>query len=1774
MPKKSNSRENLKINAEIIREKTSSKILIANHYPILRALGIGPIGLPGFHDAILTLKKVCSFSNIDTIQVLSASLFHLFTQNETDHFLEKFPLPGSSHKSGDFKVDNDTFKNSPIYWLFSGVDDQVRERFTADIDLKNINYHPIATFGLLAITHRNLVNPVDKHEKGLSNLAENLKLLMTNPSWKVKIEEVISSYFNCQKEPIDQHLSHFLEKVYEDQIPLRDLNKNQELLLNKLAQLNHDNPEILAKNASTLDEDSHPSSNLNKNNQTPQTSIYRTPTDLDNNNDKDEDESEEENLSFHSTVGTWRSEIDAQNILSSNEVLLPEEVESVENSIYDEDDNAIDDSTKLCRALNLYYSIPLNHISSILIGTPGLDFLKNEMDNRIVIDIANDLIHLPTPIQRLNQTTDEHYIHDHLPLILESNTKSLLLRLINTNNSTHRLKDYIDEKSLKNANSFKHIQGFKLHRITEGKVSKVLCSQTLHACHDEVKTAYIQGGAYNFIHMGCYYTKLEIDNLNQLFIDTCKTTFSHCSFSENHKLPSGTIGTTRVPKIDKVNSFINQKWRQLNNLKKSIKSPDDLWTFHNALTLYTITVLNLSTTHRPHLDPYYSIENFIDDRFVQITEKVIMKGFEGRLCVLSHISLLQFKEYLKHINYITQSLSDTSKKLFTDITNRKSDPKNGTPLFFLVFNNKLQPITKNEIREYLCSIVGIQLPENFYRHLFSSYFAKINTPRQLIATQMGHISKGAEPYASWSQFSPTELYNQLAPLLDSYFTKELDIKIISSPFPKSYKPMGINVMCEKRMLGPYARKALRKANFSDTDIEQLDLLFFENAEQATKSKLFINRKTQKNHLSILKSQKIKNPHKTLEAYYQNKKRKCQWKVETFSSIEKSLFGPSFPRKYHAGKTYFNKINSILLKSDQNSIQVNSREARCLLALSAIISGTINQKDHLIEIANSNKPGYQDIRFSKAIELNGLNKKTHRTWILNSISIIALEKITDIDSVIDENNFDITLELFELPKLRRLISCLKAYHLIHLPSSIINWTSKPEMQNSIGVQGYKNIAGDYTDTNYKTSQNNFNIDTSNWKNFQVISKNNSDDAFTQPEAIKRVKQLSSALSQYKSERFGPKEALQKLHHLKHSDNFTIKTLPEQLLLEWVEHELSNQRIVVSSIATYFSKIYQYIFPEFIRFASLDDLDDEVLFETIYPRVLKRIDGDYADKSTDRPYPALSSFHQYLASCYGFENLHFSARKVSPEASIQHIITEPQYQACLDAISQMKIDEELKIHLMIALILYKRLGLRKYEVFKLQVKDIFADAKMVHIHGNHIQAEKSNRGNRLLPYDKLLTAEEVKILERCVNTSSLNTSNSNLLFEGLIQIYSRNSVQNRITSFLTMLVRSITRNQNLSIKSFRKSFASEILIQLGTSTDFRASSRFFEAQPEYLNDYIHKSFNQKSPSNLYWLVANLLGHTTPNTSFEHYTLTKDLLIFFETEKNLEQETKYSSVLNNIASKNDLTVATIKNLNRYKLFKFCYLHGSKLTILTHVPFKINTPHFEALFSKKVDIETLQKNLLVYANGDLLANEVDNQLLLTQGTTNALIKGIKSLIKHKHPSQISDALVKKMIIDHSRFELKGNSFKKKQLPQITAKTINNLIKLDDGNLKILQEIWRNQFTLGRYIKEELIIQSRSELTRFLSIYQTFNAHELEESYLNIDIIGTRNLKKLVAIEIKESYIEINDYQKIEEDGYPLENFILKISYRNRQAKKRAFCPFGISTIIFWASIYKILAL
>lgn len=801
----------------------------------------------------------------------------------------------------------------------------------------------------------------------------------------------------------------------------------------------------------------------------------------------------------------------------------------------------------------------------------------------------------------------------------------------------------------------------------------------------------------------------------------------------------------------------------------------------------------------------------------------------------------------------------------------------------------------------------------------------------------------------------------------------------------------------------------------------------------------------------------------------------------------------------------------------------------------------------------------------------MNKKTHRTWILNSISIIALEKITDIDSAIDENDFDSTLEHFELPKLRRLISCLKAYHLIHLPSSVINWTSKPEMQNSIGVQGYKNLVGDYSNTNHKASQNNFNIDSSNWKQFQVVDQSHSDYALTKSEALKQVKQLSSALSQYKSERFGHKEALQKLHHLKNSDNFTIKTLPEQLLLEWVEHELNSQRIVVSSIATYFSKIYQYILPEFMGFTSLDDLDDEVLFETIYPRVLKRVDGDYADKSTDRPYPALSSFHQYLATCYGFENLHFSARKLSPVASIQHIITEPQFQACLDAISQMKIDEELKIHLMIALILYKRLGLRKSEVFKLQVKDIFTDAKMVHIHGNHIQAEKSERGNRLLPYEKLLKAEEVKILERVVNASSLNTPNRNLLFDSLIQTYSRNPVQNRITSFLTLLVRSITRNQNLSIKSFRKSFASELLVQLGTSMDFEASSRFFEAQSEYLNDYIHKSFNQESPSNLYWLVANLLGHTTPNTSFEHYTLTKDLLIFFETEKKLEQDSNYSSVLNNIASTHDLKVATIKNLNRYKLSKFCYLYGSKLTVFSRVPFRIHTPHFEALFSKKIDIETLQQNLLVYANGDLPANEIDNQLLLAQGTTNAFINGIKHLIDYKHPSQISDALVKKMIIDHSRFELNGNAFKKKQLPQITAKTIKNLIKLNDGNLKILEEIWRNQFTLGRYIKEELIIQSRSELTKFLSIYQTFNAHEFEDNYLNINIIGTRNVKELVPIENNEPYIKTNDCQKIVEDDYPLENFTLKISYRSPKAKKPAFCPFGLNAIIFWSSIYKI---
>ena len=1754
----------LKKNAIRVLDSSSHRIQLSHIYLVLRTLGLKiPDWIVDFDVALQCLHRVSYFSEADSLQDIRPALESFFEADKIDHFLNHFPRSGVSHKSGKFRLTDEEFLKNPIYGLFAGIENEIYDRFTLNLNQHTQTYHPLLTFGLISVIFINKTTLIDEEYKGMKTLCNNLKRLVSIQSWKDNFSKLIIDFINQSPNRNDLSLPSFFTAVTNKELNLASLDKDQESLLRKLVNIfDSDGDSILHPSNDMAEElqnklPAEPEEKMGDNAEI----LIKPKIDI----DIDEDLEKQSNL-FIKTVGTHRKERDAQNLLYSNETLLPNEIATVEESIYQTD---IDNRLRLCRALSLYYSIPIERIPSILIGIPELDFTKEVMRARIVIDTENNKIYLPTPIQVLHEESDEKLKHQHLPLILESNTKTFI-ELVANKKMGGSLADFLDKDLINLAKSFKDLPEFRQHRITRGKVAQALSTNILNYCHDQVKTAYLQGGSYKFIHMGCYYTRLSIQSLNELFLVVSKSTFKRSEFPE-HAKEQGFIGSQRTPEIDAVKSFLIQTRKKLENLKHSIKITNDLWTFHNEFTLYTITLLNLSTTHRPHLDPYFTQQNFIDDKLVQITEKVVMKGFEGRVCVLSDQSVQQYHLYLKHLACLAEALLKQGfgelSQVLTNLLEGLNDPKDGLPLFFLIKNSKIQPINKSSLKTYYQSIEGLEFHENFYRHCFSSYMTSIQIPRLLIATQMGHISKGLEPFSASTQLSPVEFYKKLKPSLNKYFSV-LGIVPVKPPILTKYKKLSLtNLTWETRSLGPFHRETARKFELEDDTITVIDQILWTSESNSLEKRIYINKALQSNHLKMIKKMGFRKAQKTLSEYYHYKKTKFSWKIESYNPLVKSPFDRFFGFKFQQGKKYYNKILSTLLEFIENKDLVDSKNTQIMLSLSALVSGAVFNKTHLLEIAKADKKRYQDIGISLAIDLTGLNIKSCRTWILNSVSVSIVNKLNDNCTAISEMDIDAYLKTLGMPRLSKLTTYLKCYHRIYFSGIHVNFIDNLEMQNSVGVAGYQAMFGNFTPQNNALSTL---YDSHHDLSLAVEGAIAKEKQSNIDENLSRMKTFSSLLGDAKRKGLGWVESLTEIEQFESNLKEYKLLLVEHLLINWIKHELDIKALAVSSITTYFSKIYGYVIIGFKEFSSIEEIEDDNLYDDIYPQILKSISEDYDLKNTVGPFSALGAFHTYLSEFYGFQDLHFSSGKVEKKSSIQPLLHEQQYQQILKFIDETPdCDKKTKSCLKLGFILYKKMGLRLGEIFKLQPKNICLESKTIHVSGNRISASKSERGNRLLTYDLLLDDKEMKLLSTWSENLTLHPKVKYFLFDDLNQKYSNDIVLNRISHFYKTLIRSVTNNPKLSIKSLRKSFASEVFIKLSTHKNNRMVRSLYKIKDSSIQDHIHKVFNLSTPENLYWLEADWMGHSTPLTSFESYVLTKDLAVFLHSEVQLESLPNYLKILRSLAPKQDFNEAVFRNLNRYQNEKFLRLFATKLTNLKKVPFQGFKPSFKTLFNVKLDIDTLQKALVLNAH-DIDPFKIDQYLYMPDGTTN-LIKGMATNVTQQEGNAVPATIIKNMIKKLSWFEFDGGTFNKKRLSKATYQTLSNALEiLSVKEINIMADIWKRQIPSAYEKTAEFTITSRQDLKLFLSLYKKIHAHNTHGGYLSISAKGIKNLQEDPCLDVEEAFIMFSDDRQLDGEKFPVEEFILKVSNHAKTAKVKEFCSYGLNSIIFWAFIAK----
>ena len=1777
MTKPSSSKESyIETNAKRLVEESQGLFDLDDIRLILESIGGDTPNLFNLEIAITNLHRILKLEKGTYFKKTYVALKKVqkIIENKDD-ILSKY----SGHQySNTCLLDRNKFDQNPRYGIFASTPLATSQKLTLVIDEKNTTYHPILTLAfltaLILIKNRSQDGSVD----GLKTLCENIHYLINDQDSKDEITKLIQKYISHEKDPVNEisvfNLLDYLHNIKNSFRKETDLKKQAIELINKVANQRSKLQELLKldyREPLFNDVDNNIPNQSNKE-ALPVIQVLKPEkpisTQILNKPDADERDlgvlPELKSNPFLRTLGIHGSEHEAQGLAHVNDTLLPNEIQLIEEAIFEDSHGDLDlEKIKLAWALMLYYSIPINAINFILIGQSEEDYSRDEYLWHIVIDLKSNLVMLPTPIQKLNQSKDDLTQHKHFSLPLEKKIKGLLLKIAECK-EVFRLNSIITSDVQKTARSFKSLKNFRQYRITAGKVSRVLFNNVFWTCQDQVKTAYLQGGAYDFVHMGCYYTQLNTSELVELYK---KVTSSIFRLHELLKTPlqNQMIGSLKTPSSETVRDFLNLKHSKLDELRKNVKTNEQLWEYHNQLALYTVTLLCIESSHRPHNDPFYSINNFIDHNLIQITEKEIMRGFEGRLALVEDTVANQVQIYLKHLENWSRALSlqgvnQTSKFLNDLVTGEMTVPV-GIPLFFLIKNGSLSSISEKALNAYFNSENEINLECNFFRHFFSSELCRLNVPRIDIADQMGHNSKGLELGAK-SRFNPN-LTDKLIllPFLEN-IASSLDLKPTAQiPFAK-YQSLNLKkIKASKKLLGPFKRSENRKIQLNTADVFKIDALLESKNFDPRAKKQFITIKLQSYHQLTLKNNGFSKPSKALQSYYLSKKTELAWIIEKSSTLAKSPFGRRYGIDFHNGKKLLSTINNLVLQVLDNPNTFNNEEKRVLLCLTAMASGSIFFNEHIIGIANLNLNKIEDIKLSSGTEL--IDSDYHKFWFLNSSTTALINLINEpvlFPITIDE--LEKTLTRFKLPKLNYLKRSISAYFALYHSNTLTHFIENRDSQSSIGLKDTIKILGDFSEINEHPNL------FPNQNHLHPLEAE--DKAANTIETSEFTKSINTILRNAKDTKLGHSRTLDALE-----EKWPFKTtLPQlnsaqTLLFEWIKLAITEKWHAVSSISQYFQNTYKFIERYFSQI-SLLDLDDEFLIDDLYPCVLKDMESYYEQKDSEVPTAALSSFHRSLETLRDIESVKFIGGSKINLATLQNqLLTEDEYQQCLSIVQKSNLDETSKKHLSLSLMLYRRLGLRKSEIFKLKIKDVCLQSKTIHVHGIKYDRQKTIRGNRLLPYSSLLKVDETKQFEEYINNQSLekNSEKNLLLFHNQVEIYSKTVVVKKVTAYIQTLLLSVTGNRKVTIKSLRKTFASEVFVNLTMHDGLEDILKNLHLNRLDLDKEINRTFNQSQPHNLFWLLAAWMGHSSPLTTFKHYILTQELIIFLWSEKHLQSQPDYLRILKSINSKLCLKESAYWNLNRTPHHKYATFFQKHITAFT--PKQLKERYFEIgeLFPQKIKTDLLDKILTLYRYGYNL-DGIDSKLLLSPLTSLAVIKKAKSLLgidSLKNNTLFFDYLSK-----ISMFKIQDSVLSANRTSEVYKKTMLEMSKLNHEDRIKLQTLWHKQFTETFVEPHRFQISSEDDLVVLLNIYKKIECHNEFGGYLLIEVFGYRNnTNDTYQLNNQEKAINISDKRKVSENRPSfVEKFNLYLSMRNHDAKKSSNSSLGLNAMIFWTLI------
>lgn len=351
-------------------------------------------------------------------------------------------------------------------------------------------------------------------------------------------------------------------------------------------------------------------------------------------------------------------------------------------------------------------------------------------------------------------------------------------------------------------------------------------------------------------------------------------------------------------------------------------------------------------------------------------------------------------------------------------------------------------------------------------------------------------------------------------------------------------------------------------------------------------------------------------------------------------------------------------------------------------------------------------------------------------------------------------------------------------------------------------------------------------------------------------------------------------------IKELNEIDLSRLPVSVahLICWLIYLLEVRMVAVSTAKTYFSKIGS------LWLAYMAELDlcslDEYCFEDIYLLMMNSV---HSENSRRDKMSILNDLHDFGVRTLSLPVL--TNNLLQPKNGKQNFvrvgfISEVVFSdLCKALIGLIGLDNLANKGLVCLVILAYRLGLRRGELLKLQLRDIENSTEQwLYVRENQFDNNKTSSALRKIPISVLLTPTENSLFKNYLVERKKLVSNSP---QSLVFSKSQTPTLPFESNSIGVLVSSILRKLTglpYTFHHLRHSALSRLhLIIEGQDEAIREFTDYDNEQIKAIQKMILSGNANSTPRDNYWALAGIAGHSSPETTFSNYLHFVDRILF---------------------------------------------------------------------------------------------------------------------------------------------------------------------------------------------------------------------------------------------------------------------------------------------------------